>query len=340
MNPTTSDPFELLRIEHLDVQYITESASVPACLDVNLTVRADSILGIAGESGSGKSTLIAAITRLQRPPAVTTNGRVLLRRPEGYVDLVRLTEKQLRPLRWSAVSTVFQSAMDALNPVRRLGAQFVDVMRAHDRSLSHAAAMRRAAELVEMVGIRGTRLSAYPHEMSGGMRQRASIALSLACNPDLVIMDEPTTAVDVVMQRQILGQILKLKEQFHFAVIFVTHDLSLLLEFADDVAVMYGGRVVEVGPASAIYRNPLHPYSAGLRDSFPPLQGARQKILGIPGSPPDPRNPPPGCPYAPRCPKVFAACTLERPELLPHGERRVACLLHDPDLASIGADHA
>lgn len=330
----------ILQIENLDVQYITETSSVPACIDVNLNIRKDSILGIAGESGSGKSTLIAAITRLQRPPAVTTNGKVLLDRPGGFVDLVGLTDEQVRPLRWTAISTVFQSAMDALNPVRRLGSQFVDVMRAHDRKQKKSAALARAGELLEMVGIARDRLTAYPHEMSGGMRQRASIALSLACNPDLVIMDEPTTAVDVVMQRQILGQILKLKAEFGFAVIFVTHDLSLLLEFADDVAVMYGGRVVEVGSATDIYREPLHPYSKGLRDSFPPLQGVRQRILGIPGSPPDPRNPPPGCPYSPRCPKVFDDCREHRPELLELGGRRVACLLHEPKHFLIGADHA
>ena len=333
----------ILRVVDLDVHYLTETASIPACQDVNLDVRADSILGIAGESGSGKSTLIAAITRLQRAPAVTTNGKVLLRRPEGEVDLVPLSDKQVRPYRWTAISTVFQSAMDSLNPVRRLGSQFTDVMRVHDPHLSRSAALERAAELVEMVGISRDRLRAFPFEMSGGMRQRASIALALACRPDLVVMDEPTTAVDVVMQRQILGQILKLKAEFGFAVIFVTHDLSLLLEFADDVAVMYAGRVVELGAATEIYGNPLHPYSSGLRDSFPPLRGERRRILGIPGSPPDPRHPEPGCPYAPRCPQVFDRCVTERPELLAIGSRQVACLLHEPIAAastiSLGAHH-
>ncbi len=330
----------ILEVKSLDVQYITEKASIPACLDVNLDVKANSIVGIAGESGSGKSTLLAAILRIQRLPAVTTNGQVLLRRPEGFVDLVTMTEDKIRPLRWTSMSTVFQSAMDSLSPVTRLGKQFVDVLRSHDGTMSRKAAMQRAGELVEMVGISSARLSAFPFEMSGGQRQRASIALALACNPDLVVMDEPTTAVDVVMQRQILGQILKLKAQLGFAVIFVTHDLSLLLEFADSVAVMYGGRIVEFGPASDIYRDPLHPYSQGLRDSFPPLQGVRQKLVGIPGSPPDPRHPLPGCPYAPRCPKRFDDCDHIRPELLTDSDgRQVACLLHEQAHQPTGAHH-
>jgi peptide/nickel transport system ATP-binding protein len=218
--------------------------------------------------------------------------------------------------------------MDALNPVMRVGAQFVDVLRSHDRNLSKTDAWARAAELLGMVGISADRVRAYPHELSGGMRQRASIALALACGPELVVMDEPTTAVDVVMQRQILAQVLRLRRELGFAVVFVTHDLSLLLELADRIAIMYGGRIVEIGTAESLYTKPRHPYTRGLRDSFPPLRSELRKLTGIPGSPPDLRNPPPGCPFHPRCPDRFDGCDQQRPDLLTVEDHAVACRLY------------
>jgi peptide/nickel transport system ATP-binding protein len=320
-----SDDDYVLEVHGLNVHYITAKASVPACVDVDLKVRRNSVMGICGESGSGKSTLIQAIARLQRPPALTVGGSAILRpRDHSAVDLIGMDEKELRKIRWSSMSVVFQSAMDALSPVHRLSAQFTDAIQAHER-VSKQEALRRAGDLVEMVGIKRDRLHAYPFEMSGGMRQRASIALALACGPDLVIMDEPTTAVDVVMQRQILGQILALQRELGFAVIFITHDLSLLLEFANDVSVMYGGRLVEIGSAQEIYAAPLHPYSRGLRDSFPPLLGERTKILGMPGSPPNMVHPPSGCTFHPRCPEVRPECSERIPHLDAIGDREVAC---------------
>ena len=319
----------MLEIRGLDVHYVSPDAVVPACRNVNLDVEENSILGIAGESGSGKTTLLAAIVRLQRPPAETVAGTVTFASDAGPIDLNTADEKTLRDMRWSEFSVVFQSAMDALNPVMRLGAQFVDVLRTHDPNLSRSAAYDRAKELLSMVGISGDRIGSYPFEMSGGQRQRASIALALACKPKLVVMDEPTTAVDVVMQRTILSQVLKLKAELGFAVVFVTHDLTLLLEFADRVAIMYGGRVVEVGPAQQIYDAPLHPYTRGLRDSFPPLRSSEKQFRGIPGAPPDPRIPMPGCAFSPRCPVAIDRCTVERPELeqYPESDRSVACHL-------------
>ena len=325
----------LLRVEGLTVEYVAEHSSVTACADISFDLRHGEILGVAGESGSGKSTLITALTRLQRPPALTTSGRILLGEPA--IDLVPMSERQLRALRWRQLAIVLQSAMDALNPVMRLEAQFADVLRAHDQAASGRGTRQWTEELLGLVGIGPDRARAYPHELSGGMRQRATIALALACNPRLVVMDEPTTAVDVVMQRQILGQILALRERLGFAVVFVTHDLSLLLELADRIAIMYAGRIVEIGKARDIYRSPKHPYTTGLRDSFPPLHAPLERLTGIPGSPPDLRNPPPGCAFHPRCPRRFDACDTTPPTLRTVDDQRDACLLYQSEEAHTDA---
>lgn len=334
-DPRAAAPSDtVLDVEGLCVEYAGAGAPVRACTDVTFQLRRGEILGVVGESGSGKSTLITALTRLQRPPAVTTSGRVVFHPQSGApgIDLVQLSPRSLRALRWTSLSIVLQSAMDALNPVMRVGAQFVDVLRVHDRSLSRAAAWDEARRLLGLVGISADRARSYPHELSGGMRQRATIALALACRPELVVMDEPTTAVDVVMQRQILAQVLRLRREFGFAVVFVTHDLSLLLELADRIAVMYAGRIVELASAAELYRTPLHPYAQGLRDSFPPLHAPVERLEGIPGSPPDLRALPSGCPFAPRCPAVMDRCRTELPALLTHGDRSVACHLHDEEV--------
>jgi peptide/nickel transport system ATP-binding protein len=227
---------------------------------------------------------------------------------------------------------VFQSAMNSLNPVMRVGDQFIDMMHAHEH-ISGSAALARAEELLEVVGIDRRRVRAYPHELSGGMRQRVIIAMALALNPELLIMDEPTTALDVVVQREILQQVQDLKRDFGFAILFITHDLSLLLEFADRIAIMYAGEIVESAPSDRLRDNPLHPYTRGLMESFPPLTGPMRRLVGIPGSPPDLAEPPPGCRFHPRCPlcipeqhAMYVRQTTERPllrELEP--EHLVAC---------------
>ncbi|NGN64241.1 ABC transporter ATP-binding protein [Streptomyces sp. A7024] len=321
----------VLEVRGLDVEYVTADLPVRACADVSFTLGRGEILGVAGESGSGKSTLITALTRLQRPPAVTTAGEILFHGRDGAppVDLAALDARELRRYRWTAVSIVMQSAMDALNPVMRIGAQFADALRAHDKALDKRAAWVRAAELLAMVGISGDRVRDYPHQLSGGMRQRAAIALALACRPQLVVMDEPTTAVDVVMQRQILAQVLRLRRELGFAVVFVTHDLSLLLELADRIAVMYAGRIVELGSAAELYRAPRHPYTQGLRDSFPPLHAPLRPLSGIPGSPPDLRRPPSGCAFHPRCARRIEGCDARLPLLEAVGDgHQAACLFN------------
>lgn len=222
--------------------------------------------------------------------------------------------------------------MNSLNPVHKISTQLTDVLRAHDPKMSEHSRNARAREMLKLVGIAPDRMDAYPHQLSGGMRQRVMIGMALILQPQVVIMDEPTTALDVVMQRQILGQLIELRERLGFSVIFITHDLSLLVEFSNRIAIMYGGRIVEEAPASSIYQDALHPYSAGLLGSFPALRGPRRELAGIPGSPPDLKGMPSGCSFHPRCPKAFEPCPDKIPVLVPaRGDRTVACWLHEPN---------
>lgn len=306
----------LLEVTDLSVDYLALNGAVRAVDHASFTLHRGEILGLAGESGSGKSTLATALLRLQRAPAVTAGGSVIYHRPDGgTIDLVPRTENELRSLRWNSLAIVMQSAMDALNPVKRLGSQFVDVLRLHHPEMTVKEALDRTGDLLALSGIPRDRVDSYPHEMSGGMRQRSLISLALACDPELVVMDEPTTAVDVVMQRTIMSQVLRLQRELGFAIIFVTHDLSLLLELADRLAIMYAGKIVEIGPANELYRSPRHPYTKGLRDSFPPLYAPLTKMSGIPGTAPDLLHLPPGCAFAARCPRVMDICATERPAL-------------------------
>jgi peptide/nickel transport system ATP-binding protein len=320
----------LLQIENVVIEYTLRDKQVRAVDGVSLDVHPGEIVGLAGESGCGKSTLAHAVMRILKPPGEITSGRIVFR---GH-DIVPLRGEQLRKFRWRNVSLVFQSAMNSLNPVMRVGDQFVDMLRAHER-VNKREALLRARELLELVGIDGGRVRAYPHELSGGMRQRVVIALALALNPELLVLDEPTTALDVVVQREILQQIEALQRDFGFAALFITHDLSLLVEFADRIAIMYAGDIVESAPSEQLFRSPQHPYTVGLMASFPPLTGTVERLTGIPGSPPDLANPPSGCRFHPRCPHctgedpfLYARQTQERPVLREVGPgHMVACHL-------------
>jgi peptide/nickel transport system ATP-binding protein len=323
----------VLEISGLCVDYGRGDRAVRAVIDVDLVLRRGEVVGLAGESGSGKSTLAYGATRLLRPPGCVTGGSVLFHHAPGQsVDLLDATPEQLRRLRWREVAIVLQSAMTALNPVITIEAQLTDTLAAHNPASTRAARRERAAALLDMVGISPDRLRGYPHELSGGMRQRVMIAMALALSPQVVIMDEPTTALDVVTQREILEQIAVLRDELGFAVLFITHDLSLLLELADTIAVMYAGRVIEHAAARQLLRAPRHPYSAGLLSSFPSLHGTDQHLTGIPGSPPDLRRPPPGCSFQPRCGFAVQRCAADSPPLVPPpGEpgRLAACWLQD-----------
>jgi peptide/nickel transport system ATP-binding protein len=326
----------LLELRQLVVEYGSGPKRVRAVDGVDLEIRAGEILGLAGESGCGKTTVANAAMQILRPPARLVSGSVLF---QGD-DLVGKSAEELRRFRWRNVSMVFQSAMNALNPVMRVGDQFVDAMRAHER-VDRRRALVRAGALLELVGIDRRRLRAYPHELSGGMRQRVIIAMALSLNPELLILDEPTTALDVVVQREILQQVEALKRDFGFAVLFITHDLSLLLEFTDRIAIMYAGEIVEEAPAERLAATAQHPYTQGLLQSFPPLHGPLSRMTGIAGAPPDLRDPPSGCRFHPRCPHclperagLYLRQTAERPvlrEVAPG--HRVACHLVEEGLA-------
>jgi peptide/nickel transport system ATP-binding protein len=327
---TPAQKTTLLELHQLVVEYGSGPRRTRAVDGVDLAIHEGEVVGLAGESGCGKTTVANAVMRILRPPGRIAGGSILFRGE----DLTSKSTEELRRFRWRNVSMVFQGAMNALNPVMRVGDQFVDAMRAHER-IDRRTALARAGELLELVGIDRRRVRAYPHELSGGMRQRVIIAMALSLNPELIVMDEPTTALDVVVQREILQQIDALKRDFGFAVLFITHDLSLLLEFADRIAIMYAGEIVETAAAERLGANPQHPYTQGLLQSFPPLTGPRTRLTGIPGSPPDLRDPPPGCRFNPRCPHctpentlLYLRQTTERP-LLHETEPRhyVACHL-------------
>jgi peptide/nickel transport system ATP-binding protein len=314
----------VLEVRDLSVEYVLESAVITAVDHVSLEVGTGEFLAIVGESGCGKSTLLFAIAQLLYPPAAITGGSVTFR---GR-NLVGLTENDLSAIRWKDMSVVMQSAMNALNPVLSVGAQFRDAMRAHGVTSKQEIA-DRSAEVLRMVGIDPVHLKSYPHQLSGGMRQRSMIAMAMLFTPDLIIMDEPTSALDVVAQRSLMAQIKDLQQQFGFAVIFVTHDMSLVSHFSDRLMVMYAGQVSEVGSTRQVFDTPKHPYTVGLMDAFPSIRGPRVPLAGIPGRPPDLARPPAGCRFAPRCPKVMPRCETNVPVLYQVKGVEVRCFLYE-----------
>jgi peptide/nickel transport system ATP-binding protein len=304
---------------------MSPSGPVVAADNVSFHIDPGEVYGLAGESGCGKSTVALALLRVLGPPAVITGGQVFF----NDTDVLGLDDRELEQYRWRDVAMVFQSAMNSLNPVLKIGDQIVDALQAHER-ISERGARDRVKELLQIVGIDPSRIDAYPHELSGGMRQRAVIAMALSLSPPLLIMDEPTTALDVVVQQEIMQQLSDLKAQFGFSVLFITHDLSLLVEFSDRIGIMYAGEIVEEAPAKELFKDPKHPYTFGLMHSFPLVHGPRRVLTGIPGAPPNLLNPPAGCRFHDRCALAFAPCPVQRPQLMAlPGDRQVACFLHD-----------
>ena len=304
---------ELLRVEELRVEYLTSAGRVRVVDDVSFSLRTGEILGLAGESGSGKTTIALAILRLLKAPAAITGGRILF---EGR-DILDRNEVELRRMRGRRIGLVTQSAMNALNPVLTIGEQLSDSVLAHER-VTRAAALDRAREQLRLVSIDPDRVKSYPHELSGGMRQRVVIAMALMLSPSLVLMDEPTTALDVVVQREILAEIAKLRDDRGFSILFISHDVSLLFDLCTRIGVLYAGRLVEAATARTLAARPKHPYTEGLLRCFPPLHGAGgapPRLVGIGGAPPDPRAPPSGCRFHPRCTRCIDVCRTTAPAL-------------------------
>lgn len=319
MNPNTNTEQKVLEVRDLRVEYLTDRGSVTAVDRVSFDIKPGEVFGLAGESGCGKSTIAHSILRVLRPPAVITGGEILYKGVnvlemdemslEEFREKILTTSERkdiatrgnaIESFRWAEVSMVIQSAMNSLNPVIRISDQLVDVLMKHEK-LNKKQARERAGDLLEVVNIDRKRLDAYPHELSGGMRQRVVIAMALALKPSLMIMDEPTTALDVVVQKDILQQIEELKKNLGFSILFITHDLSLMVEFSDRIGIMYAGKMVELASSKEILTNPLHPYTQGLLASFPSITGPKEKLSGIPGSPPNLLYPPTGCRYHDRC---------------------------------------
>jgi oligopeptide/dipeptide ABC transporter ATP-binding protein len=316
----------LLEIKNLNAGYISNEKKVRAVRDVSLNLEEGEFLGLAGESGCGKSTLAYAVSGLLNYPGRVFDGQVSF----NGEDLLIMSPSELRERRWRDFSVVMQASMSVLNPVMKIRDQFYDTMRAHLKGNDKNFFEERTREMFELVNISPEYLDAYPHQLSGGMKQRVVIAIALSLRPKLVIMDEPTTALDVVVQRGILQQIDKLRKELGFSIIFITHDLSLLVEIADSIAIMYAGKIIEKTGAAEIYSNPLHPYTHGLMNSFPPLVGKRKRLHGIAGHPPDLSLELLGCPYYERCEKSYEGlCDKKMPDFKEvEANHHVACQLY------------
>ena len=328
------DASNILEVRNLSVAYASEQGPVVAVDDVSFDLGKGEFLGVVGESACGKSTLVYAIARLLGAPLAgeITNGQVLFK---GR-DMVTLADKELRHIRWRDYSVVMQSAMNALNPVLTVAAQMRDACEAHS-TMNKRQIENRSKEVLRLVSIDPVHLQSYPHQLSGGMRQRAMIAMALLFTPELIIMDEPTSALDVVGQRSLMVQIKELQEQLGFAVVFVTHDMSLVRHFSDRLLVMYAAQVAELGRTRQLFDKPLHPYTQGLLDAFPSIHGAKEHLLGIPGSPPDLLRPPSGCRFAPRCPQAFDRCHATPPRLYEIEGELVRCFLHEQAVQPMAA---
>ena len=318
-------PEKLLEVVDLKTYFYTTKGIVKAVDGVSFSLNKGEVLGLAGESGCGKSTTAYSLIRLVPPPGRIVSGKILF---EGK-DLLKLSEDDFRKeIRWKKISMVFQGAMNALNPVYTVGDQIAEVLMLH-KGLTKKEALEEVKKLLAMVGIDPRRARSYPHELSGGMKQRVMIAMALALNPPLVIADEPTTALDVVVQAQIMNLLKKLQREYNMSIILITHDLSLIAEIADKVAIMYAGKIVEFGTSEQVYGNPQHPYTQALLRSIPRLRGEITKLEWIPGTPPDLISPPPGCRFAPRCNRVMDICNKEEPPVIEvEPGHYVSCWLH------------
>lgn len=315
---------QLLQVKDLKTYFFTKRGSVKAVDGVSFSLNKGEALGIAGESGCGKSTLGLSLIRLVPPPGEIVSGEIFF---EGRNILAMGEEEFRREIRWKGISMIFQGAMNSLNPVYTVGDQLAEVFMLH-KGYTKEEALEEAKKLLSLVGIDSSRVKSYPHELSGGMKQRVLIAMAIALRPKLVIADEPTTALDVVIQAQIMNLLKRIKMEQKTSIILITHDLSLIAEIADRVAIMYAGKIVEQGTSEQVYENPLHPYTQALLGSVPRLHGELKELTWIPGVPPDLLSPPPGCRFAPRCPYAHSRCREDPPTVEVEEGHQVSCWLY------------
>ena len=311
----------LLQVDGLSLSYQTRLGEIQAVRNVSFELARGSALGLVGESGCGKTSVANCLMRLLPDNAWLSAGRVLL---DGQ-DVLPLTEEEMRLLRWRRISMVFQAAMNVLDPVYRVGRQIIEAIETHSVESTDTAARERVARLFRMVGLDPQLMERYPHEFSGGMRQRAVIAMALSCDPDLMIADEPTTALDVIVQDRILRELKAIQQQLAMSIIYISHDIAVVAEVTDVVGVMYAGRLVEMGDTSDVFRAPAHPYTAALMSSFPSVSGERRPLTGLPGEPPNLSDLPRGCPFHPRCAYATDICRTEYPPQARYGSHWAAC---------------
>lgn len=302
----------LLDVQNLTTHYTIRRGAVKAAEDVSFSLEKGEAMGLAGESGCGKTTVALSILRILPGNGKIVNGKILFK----DIDIGKLSEGELRKkIRWKAISLIFQGAMNAMNPMYRVEDQIVEAIRSHESNVTKKEAKERIGKLFEMVGLEPARARNYPHEYSGGMRQRAMIAMALACNPSILIADEPGTALDVIVQAQVLKLMTELRKKLDLAMILISHDLSIISETCDKLAIMYAGRLVELGDVFSMFKKPIHPYTQGLIAAFPGIYAPKQEMKALPGSPPDLLNPPEGCRFAPRCPYAMDICKKKTPQL-------------------------
>ena len=314
----------ILEIEDLSVHFPINIGTVCAVEGVDLQLEQGEVMGLVGESGCGKSTLGFSILRLLRPPGKIVGGQILY---HGQ-DIVRMNEKEIISLRGNRIAMIFQDPLTSLNPLFRIDEQFIETILTHEQGLDKEEAFNRAEKMLENLGISPERLLEYPHQMSGGMRQRIMIGLGLILNPDLLIADEPTTSLDVIVEAQFLDLLNDLRRRYDLTILLITHNLGNVAQLADRITVMYGGTIAEIGPAEAIFQEPLHPYTQGLLSSIPNIKLDQPKLMTMPGSPPDLVNPPPGCVFHPRCSHTMDICRHEKPDVSKRDGHLVRCWLY------------
>jgi peptide/nickel transport system ATP-binding protein len=314
----------VLKVEDLTMHYTTRSGEVSAVNDVSFSLNRGQAMGLVGESGCGKTSIAFSLLKLLPENAIIKSGKIFL----NGTDLVPLKESEMRKIRWRSISMVFQAAMNALNPVYKVGDQIIEAMETHGQVDTLSGAREHIASLFNLVGLDPKLMDQYPHEYSGGMRQRAVIAMALACNPDLIIADEPTTALDVIVQDALLREMIELQRKLNMSMIYISHDVAVIAEVTERVGVMYAGRMAEFGTSEEIFKHPLHPYTYGLMSAFPSIVGPKRELTTLPGEPPDLISPPSGCRFHPRCPFATEICSQEVPEFKDLGVDHFAACWH------------